>query len=139
MLTSSAGEVETSAKDLGLAVDVDATVDGLVGFSLSPATLWHHLAGGVGEPAVVTVDDAAFAAAVEKARGELDAEPVEGSISVARGQGHASSEPVTGTRTDVAGHRGRRAALVARREHGRGRGQTLEPKVSAEELGPGPQ
>ena len=27
-------------KDVGLAVDVAATVDGLVGFSLSPATMW---------------------------------------------------------------------------------------------------
>ena len=48
--------------------------------------MWHHVAGGGAEPAVVTVDDAAFAAAVEDARGELDAEPVEGSISLAGGK-----------------------------------------------------
>jgi len=102
VLTSSAGRVENPPKALGLGVDVDATVDALVGFSLSPATMWAHLAGGSAQPAVVTVDDAVFAAAVEKARGELDAEPVEGSLSVAKGK-VTVKEPVTGTTTDVGG------------------------------------
>ena len=102
VLTSSAGSVESLPKALGLGVDVDATVDGLVGFSLSPATMWAHVAGGSEEPAVVTVDDAVFAAAVEKARGELDAEPVEGAISVAKGK-VTVTKPVTGTTTDVPG------------------------------------
>jgi vancomycin resistance protein YoaR len=102
VLTSSAGKVESTAEDLGLGVDVDATVDGLVGFSLSPARMWHHLAGGSAEPAVVTVDEKTFAARVEKARAELDAKPVEGAISVAGGK-VTLTEPVAGTRTDVPG------------------------------------
>ncbi len=133
VLTSSAGKVEGTAEDLGLGVDVDATVDGLVGFSLSPARMWRHVAGGSAEPAVVTVDDRTFAAAVERGRGELDAAPVEGSISVAGGK-VTLTEPVTGTRTDVRGTadavrrwwpQESRVAVAA---------QALPTKVSAEEL-----
>ena len=133
VLTSSAGRIEAKPTDLGVAVDVDATVDGLVGFSLSPAQMWHHLTGGSAEPAVVTVDDAAFAAVVEKGRAELDAEPVEGSISLAGGKVTVKA-PVTGTTTDVAGTAdavrrwwpGDRTVEVA--------AQAAPPKVSAEEL-----
>ena len=120
VLTSTAGKVRTTPKALGLRVDVPATVDGLIGFSLSPATMWAHLAGGSAQPAVVVVDDAAFAATVDKARAKLDAKPVEGSISLKGGK-VTVRQPVAGTTTDVAGHRRRRAPLVARRPHRRGR------------------
>ena len=133
VLTSSAGKVEAAPADLGVAVDVDATVDDLVRFSLAPADVWHHVAGGGSEPAVVTVDDAAFAAAVEDARGELDAEPIEGSISVAGGK-VTLKEPVTGTRTDVEGT----ADAVRRWWPGDSTVEVaaavLAPKVPAEEL-----
>lgn len=133
VLTSSAGRIEAKPADLGVAVDVDATVDGLVGFSLAPATVWTHLVGGAGEPAVVTVDDAAFAAVLEKGRAELDAEPAEGSISLAGGE-VTVKEPVTGTTTDIEGTAdavrrwwpGDRTVEVA--------AQAVPPKVSSEEL-----
>ena len=73
------------------------------------------------QPAVVAVDDAAFAATVEKARAKLDAKPVEGSISLKGGK-VAVRQPVTGTTHRRRGHRRRRAPLVARRPHRRGRG-----------------
>ncbi len=133
VLTSSAGKVENLPKELGLGVDVDATVDTLVGFSLSPATMWEHLSGGSAQPAAVTVDDDVFAAAVDEARGELDAEPVEGAISVAKGK-VTVKKPVTGTTTDIPGT----AEAVRRWWPG---DRTVEvaavaaaPKVSAEEL-----
>ena len=133
VLTSRAGKLEAAPADLGVAVDVDATVDDLVRFSLSPADVWHHVAGGGAEPAVVTVDDAAFAAAVEAARGELDAEPVEGSISLAGGK-VTLKEPVTGTRTEVEGT----ADAVRRWWPGDSTVEVaatvLAPKVPAEEL-----
>ena len=133
VLTSSAGKIEARPTDLGVAVDVDATVDGLVGFSLAPADVWAHLAGGSEEPAVVTVDDDAFAAVVEKGRAELDAEPAEGSISVAGGKVTLKA-PVTGTTTDITGTAdavrrwwpGDRTVEVAAR--------AVPPKVSAGEL-----
>lgn len=102
VLTSASGKVEVAPGEVGLAVDVDATVDDLVGFSLAPSDVWRHLAGGGDEPAVVTVDEASLSAALEDARAELDAEPVEGSISLAGGK-VTVKEPVAGTRTDVDG------------------------------------
>ena len=133
VLTSGAGEVTTSPTALGLRVDVPATVDGLTGFSLEPARLWAHLVGGSARPAVVSVDPAAFAATVDKARKALDAEPVEGRISLKGGK-VAVRMPVTGTTTDVAGTAdavrrwwpGRRTVEVAAR--------SVPPKVSADEL-----
>ena len=102
VLTSTAGKVRTTPAALGLRVDVPATVDGLIGFSLSPATMWSHLAGGSAQPAVVTVDETAFDATVDKARAKLDAKPVEGTISLKGGK-VTVRQPVTGTTTDVAG------------------------------------
>ncbi len=133
VLASSAGELETSAKDLGLGVDVDASLEGLVGFSLSPVTLWHHLAGGADEPASVTVDEAVFTAALEKARGELDAAPVEGSISVAKGT-VTVKQPVTGTRTDVRGTQDMLRRWWPSESRVDVVGETLKPVVSAGEL-----
>ncbi|HSF98698.1 MAG TPA: VanW family protein [Ornithinibacter sp.] len=132
-LTSTAGEVERLPQDLGVAVDVEATVERLVGFSLAPASVWRTVSGGSEESAVVTVDEAAFAKSVEAARDELDAEPVEGSVSVAGGKA-TLTEPVAGTRTDVAGT----MAAVQRWWPAQGSvtvaATTLEPKVSAQEL-----
>ena len=133
VLTSSAGKVEVAPRDVGLALDVDASVDRLVGFSLSPAALWRHLAGGGEQAAVVTADDNAFAAVLDKARGELDAEPVEGSLSLKGGK-VTVKEPVTGTRTDTA----RTVGAVRRTWPGRRTvavvAEQVPPAVTAEEL-----
>jgi vancomycin resistance protein YoaR len=133
VLASSAGKVTASPADLGVAVDVDATVDDLVGFSLAPADLWHHLVGGSAQAPVVTLDDARFAAVVEKSRRTLDAKPVEGSISVAGGR-VSVKEPVAGTRTDVDG-----TADAVRRWWPVDRtvevaAQAVPPRVSSDEL-----
>ena len=133
VLASTAGKIEAEPADLGVAVDVDATVAELVGFSLAPADVWRHVVGGSAQPAVVTVDDATFAEVVEKGRAELDAEPAEGSISVAGGK-VTVKEPVTGTTTDVAGT----AAAVRRWWPGdrtvEVAAQAVPPKVSADEI-----
>ncbi len=51
------GEVTSvSSEALGLSIDAQATLDGLTGFSWSPASLWRHaFGGGVIEP-IITVD-----------------------------------------------------------------------------------
>lgn len=133
VLTSAAGEVETTPEALGLRVDVDATVGELTGFSLAPGTMWAHLAGGSARPAAVTVDDSAFSATLDEARAELDAKPVEGAISLKGGK-VTVKQPVTGTTTDVAGT----ADVVRRWWPGR---HTIEvaaaavaPEVTADEL-----
>ena len=132
-LTSGAGTVELAPADVGLAMDIDATVDSLVGFSLDPTAMWHRVAGGGPKPVAVAVDRPAFEAAVEQARGELDAAPVEGSLSL-KGGVVALKNPVGGTRTDAAGTLD--AVLAA--WPGRSRitvvAEPLEPKVSRAEL-----
>ncbi|MFL6151416.1 MAG: VanW family protein [Ornithinibacter sp.] len=133
VLTSTAGRVSIAPKVLGLHVDVPATVDGLVGFSLSPATMWAHVAGGSERPVAVQVDEKAFTAAVEKSRATLDAEPVEGSISL-KGGTVTVRRPETGSTT----HAERTADAVRRAWPG---DRTLEvvavpvpPKVTTQEL-----
>ena len=101
-LASRAARVELAPSDLGIAVDVDATVDGLTGFSLDPRDLWHHLVGGGQEPAVVRVDQPVFSAALEKVRAQVDRAPKEGSLVLTGGKvGYTA--PVPGSRLDVAG------------------------------------
>jgi vancomycin resistance protein YoaR len=133
VLASTAGTVSATPKALGLSVDVPATVDGLVGLSLRPASLWAHLAGGSPRPAAVRVDEKAFTAAVEKSRAELDAEPVEGSISL-QGGTVTVRRPAPGSTTHVE----RTADAVRRAWPGE---RTVEvaavpapPKVTAQEL-----
>ncbi len=102
VLGSTAGRLEVSPADVDLAVDVDATVDELVGFSLVPTDVWSHVTGGGAEPAVVTVDEAKLTRAIEDARPELDTEPAEGSISLAGGK-VTVKQPVPGTTVDPLG------------------------------------
>ncbi|MFD1504334.1 hypothetical protein FE374_04630 [Georgenia yuyongxinii] len=84
----------------GLQLDVDATLDDLVGFSLAPTTMWSHLFGGGEAPAVSTADDDALRTAVEAAAGALDLAPVEGSISYV-GTTPQPTEPAPGKAVDI--------------------------------------
>ena len=59
---------KTATVDLtaaGLGIDTEATVDDLVGFSLSPASLWRHVTGGGEREAVETTDTARLDAALD--------------------------------------------------------------------------
>ncbi|MGL5817241.1 MAG: VanW family protein [Phycicoccus sp.] len=133
VLTSPAGKVTTTAADLGVGLDVDATVENLTGFTVSPVGLWRQLVGGDAEPAVLTVRDAEFTTAMEAARRTLDTEPAEGSISVASGAVKYVA-PRQGSRTDIPGTAdalrrswpGRTTVVVAV--------DRRAPKVSAAEL-----
>jgi len=57
---------------LGLDVDVKATLDSVTGFSWSPVALWHHAFGGIGilEP-VLTVDETTLSATAGEIANEL--------------------------------------------------------------------
>ena len=133
VLASSAGEVKAAPKDLGLGLDVDATVDELVGFSLSPARFWHHLAGGSDQPVVTTFDERRFTDALTKARPELDAEPVEGSISLAGGK-VTVKQPVAGTATDVEGTADAVRRWWPSQQRVEVAARAVPPAVSAQEL-----
>ena len=82
--------------DAGVALDLDGTVDELVGFSLNPVNLWRHLSGGSEVAPDVTVDAAAFATAIDATREALDTPATEGSLTLPKGK-VVYKAPVTGT------------------------------------------
>ncbi|KAE8764263.1 VanW family protein [Georgenia thermotolerans] len=85
---------------VGLALDADATLDRLVGFSLDPRVLWGHIFGRGEAQAVSTVDEGALHKALETAASELDVAPVEGAIAFT-GATPEPTEPVAGRSVDV--------------------------------------
>lgn len=69
----------------GLSIDVEATVDDLVGFSLDPRALWRHVAGSSEVDSRAVVDADALALAVSELAGRVDGEKVEGAVAFADG------------------------------------------------------
>ena len=64
----------------GLGIDVPATLDPLVGFSLDPRSLLRHVIGGGDVPVVTTRDDTALATRVRAAAAGLDQPLVQGAV-----------------------------------------------------------
>lgn len=85
---------------VGLAVDAQATVEDLTGFSLNPADLFAHVFGGDAAEPVTTADAEALTAALEGVAETLDVAPVEGAIAFS-GATPEITEPVDGTAVDV--------------------------------------
>ncbi len=85
----------------GLAVDVPATVDEVIGFSWDPRVVWRQFAGDEAVPPVRTVDSEALQAAVQAFADEVDAEPADGAITFADGA-PVVSPAVRGVAVDVA-------------------------------------
>ena len=117
-------------------VDVAATVDGLIGFSLSPGhdvgapRRWLGAARGRDHrrraPCSPPPSTRPAAARRQAGRGR--------DLGQGR-QGHASTQPVTGTTDRRRRHRRAVRRWLARRPHRRGRGRhRLAPKVAGEEL-----
>ena len=80
---SASAEIDPAAA--GLSLDLEQTVDGLVGFTLDPRQLWRHVGGSREvEPAVAVAEqqlDEAVAALAE----QVDGEAVEGAVAFAEG------------------------------------------------------
>lgn len=93
---------EISPSEAGLEVDVDATVDEVLGFSWDPRVIWRQVSGGDALPAVVRADDEALRAALQELADEVDAEPVDGGVGFAGGAA-APVDPVDGVQLDVDG------------------------------------
>ncbi|GAA2245256.1 VanW family protein [Rarobacter faecitabidus] len=89
-LTAGDHSVELDPSAAGLSVDYPATTDGLTGFSLSPARLISHLAGGKAIDPVVVIDNAKLEAAVAGLAPALASEPVNGSVTIVDGSPVAS-------------------------------------------------
>ena len=99
-----AGEstAEFDPEDAGMGVDVDATVDSAVGFSLDPLVVWHRVFGEEDIDPVLTLDDEALAALLEETAADLSQPPVDallaydedGAAIVTEGENGTVVEPV---------------------------------------------
>lgn len=96
-----AGEGTTTIDpaEAGLALDAEATVEELTGFSLEPARLWQHVFGLEEKQPVTSTDRAALGEAVAAAAASLATEPVDGRIVFADGAPHVT-EAVEGLAVD---------------------------------------
>lgn len=95
---------EIDPERAGLTLDASGTVEGLVGFDLSPSHLWHALVGGDAVTPRVTVDDAALDAELAAAAEALRVEPVDGTVVFADGK-VAGTAATAGADVDVAAAR----------------------------------
>ncbi|MGO1653696.1 MAG: VanW family protein [Brevibacterium yomogidense] len=77
-----AGEstAEFDPEDAGLGVDIEATVDSAVGFSLDPRVMWHRAFGEEDIDPVLTIEDAALAPIVEETAADLSQKPVDAQL-----------------------------------------------------------
>ncbi|WP_084106034.1 VanW family protein [Demequina sp. NBRC 110056] len=73
----------TTATAAGLAVDAEATVDEVTGFTLAPQRLWMHIVGGGHLDPVITVDDDALDATVAEAALAIDGPAVDAGVAIA--------------------------------------------------------
>jgi vancomycin resistance protein YoaR len=96
------GSYELSPTEAGLEVDVDATVDEVLGFSWDPRVVWRQVSGGEALAAVVRADEDALRAEVQALAEEVDSEPVDGGVTFEGGTA-APVEPVVGVQLDVDG------------------------------------
>jgi len=87
---------------VGLELDVAATVDSLTSFSLDPRILWAHLTGSGDVPPISVVDEEALVGALDALRPDLETQPVEGSIAFAEGA-PVVTEAADGYRIDTEG------------------------------------
>src|SRR5699024_8974422 len=84
----SLGEAEAAIDPAaaGLEIDIPATMDELLGFTLDPVALYNHIFGhGEHEP-VLTPDREALTTTLETLAADLDVDPVEGEYSLVDGE-----------------------------------------------------
>ncbi|WP_374970244.1 VanW family protein [Terrabacter sp. BE26] len=94
--------VQVVPQDAGLSVDVDRSLDGLVGFTLDPRVIWGKLTGTVRAPLLTKADDDALTAYLERLAPSLAVPPVEGRVSFPGGS-LSVDLPEPGHTLDIAG------------------------------------
>lgn len=99
-LTAGGRSATIAPADAGLSIDLDTSIGTISGFSLDPATVVAHLAGGVTRSLETDVDEAKLKAAVTTASTALAVPAKEGAISVAGGK-VAVTAPVKGQALEV--------------------------------------
>ncbi|MDV3221404.1 MAG: VanW family protein [Intrasporangium sp.] len=119
--------------EAGFSVDVQRSLDGLTGFSLSPLTLWDRLIGSVEAPLLTTVDDEVLTAALTELAPSVETKPTEGSITFPEGEVKVTP-PVAGRTLDIPGTK-----LALRKAFPHSSSATaavapVEPKVSGDAI-----
>lgn len=97
-------ETTVDAQAAGLAVDLDATIDRLTGYTLNPAVILARLTGGDEVHPSVVIDEARSGPALEELDNATRVPPIEGALAYADGA-LAVTDPVDGTGLDTAGAR----------------------------------
>ncbi len=101
-ITVTLGESESAIdpESAGLDLDIDATVDQLVGFSLDPASVFGHLFGRGDYEPVINADTSALRQSLTSIASDLDVAPVEGEVAIVDGEVEIT-EPEDGVSIDV--------------------------------------
>jgi len=86
----------------GLAVDLDATVGEVTGFSLAPARMWRHVVGAGRLDLLTSVDTTALDTQVAAVAERLDVAAADGDVTFAEGV-PTRVDPAEGRAVDVAG------------------------------------
>ncbi len=82
VVSSADGQTRTiSPSDYQLAIDEEASVDSVVGFSLDPTLLWAHITGGKVVDPVLTYDEKQLASVVEDLATQSDVAPVNAALA----------------------------------------------------------
>jgi vancomycin resistance protein YoaR len=84
-VTAAGKNVSLELATVGLTVNAEATVDDLVGFSLSPIALWRHLFGGVDKPTLPEFDQAALDTALGALAAAVAVPAADASIEYVKG------------------------------------------------------
>jgi vancomycin resistance protein YoaR len=96
--------VEIVPAKVGFSADPAASLEGLTGFTLNPATMWDKLIGSIETPLVTRVDDKKLTAHLTELAPTVETKPVEGSVTFPDGK-VTVTEPVAGRSLDIAGTR----------------------------------
>ncbi len=95
-------ELTVSPAEAGLEVDVDATVDDVVGLSWDPRVVLRQFRGQTEVPAATRVDATALRGELQALADQVDTEPVDGAITF-EGAAAVPVAPVPGLTLDVDG------------------------------------
>ena len=98
--TADEPRIEVVPGTVGFSVDAKASVQGLIGFTLNPATVWNRLTGDVAAPLTTEVDATKLRAALDALAPRFAKAPVEGSVTFPGGK-VTVVEPVPGAALDV--------------------------------------
>lgn len=98
--------VRIDPDEAGLAIDTEASLSGLTGFSLAPADLWHHYRGGVRRDIETRIDEQTLTDAVEKRTASAERRSVDGAVRFSGGK-VVTTQPVEGLSVDTTATRDR--------------------------------